>query len=171
VPKDETGRGRLRRHPRSRVGNVDMSQLPINELTLHRWLRTHYYPDLRLHGSQYSSYDAWSYEFRIQVELKVRATHYDELILEKLKYDSLIRLADMNNLRPVYICATPRGVWEFNLRTIPLNWVIMDNLPKTTYWDANAPIAKTVALLPISEARRLGEASNARQGGVMYANR
>jgi hypothetical protein len=171
MPKDETSRGRLRRYSRSRIGNVDMSQLPINELTLHRWLRKHYYPDLRLHGSQYSSYDAWSYEFRIQIELKVRATHYDELILEKTKYDALIRLADMNNLRPVYICATPLGVWEFNLRTIPLNWVIMDNLPKTTYWPANAPIAKTVALLPISEAKRLGEASNARVGGVMYANR
>ncbi len=150
---------------------MDMPSLPITEVTLARWLRDHYYPDLRLHGSQYSSYDAWSYEFRIQVELKVRATHYDELILEKPKYNALIRLADMNNLRPVYICATPQGVWEFNLRTIPLNWVIMDNLPKTTYWPANAPIAKTVALLPVKEARRLGEASNARVGGVMYGNR
>jgi hypothetical protein len=148
-----------------------MSSVPINELTLHKWLRAHYYPDLRLNGSQYSSYDAWSYEFCIQVELKVRNTHYDELILEKLKYDALIRLANMNNLRPVYICATPLGVWEYNLRTIPLNWVIMDNLPQTTYWDANAPIAKTVALLPVSEARRLGEARDKRGGRVMYGNR
>ena len=171
MPKDEALRGWLLGYSRPRVSNVDMSQLPISELTLHKWLRKHYYPDLRLNGSQYSSYDAWSYEFRIQVELKCRASHYDELILERLKYDRLIRQADMNNLRPVYICSTPLGVWEFNLRTIPLNWVIMDNLPKTTYWPADAPIAKTVALLPVSEARRLGEASNARLGGVMYANR
>ena len=145
---------------------MDMLPLPT-EIDLHKWLRNHYYPDLRLVGNQYSGYDAWSAEFKIQVELKIRSKHYEDLLLEKLKYDKLLRLSEMNNLRPVYICATPQGVWEYNLRTITPKWEIRDDMPKSTYWPQDAPIAKTVALLPISQAKQLGE----RQRNLIYGYR
>ena len=141
------------------------------EVDLFLWLKKHYYYDLRSSGGQYAFYDCYSLEFRFYAELKVRSAHYEKLIIERSKYDRIVKIANANRNDALYICATPEGVWQFDVALLSIDWVDMPGLPVTSHFDNQERVTKTVGLLPLNVATRLGEASNTRKGGVIYGNR
>ena len=99
--------------------------------------------------------DATSHGYRLKIELKCRQTHYDELILEKEKYESLMQQADKLGFTPFYINSTPKGIYAFNLRKITITWTIK-RLPASTFYLNQAPsIHKEVAFLHIDKAVKL----------------
>ena len=110
--------------------------------------------DLAEYEDAFSVCDCYSEELSCDIELKVRDSHYDTLILEKKKFDSLISLAQKNNRRAIYINETPRGVYVFDLGKIQsdrdLKWEVAQ-LPKSTYWKKNYK-SKSVFYLPVSWA-------------------
>jgi Holliday junction resolvase len=97
--------------------------------------------------------DATSQGYRLIIELKCRHTHYDELILEKDKHESLLQQADKLGFTPFYINSTPQGIYAFNLRKIKVTWTTR-KLPASTF-NKTIPVDKTVAYLPIDEAVKL----------------
>jgi hypothetical protein len=47
--------------------------------------------------------------------MKCRRTHYDTLIIEKKKWDYLADIRARTGARTLYINATPKGVYQFDL--------------------------------------------------------
>ena len=114
--------------------------------------------DLEKSESQYSRFDCFSAKWKMDIELKCRRPHYDELLIEKDKYDALVQRAEKFDTRPFYINSTPEGIYAFNLQDFPdLKWEMKGGLPKTTDFYDNRRVVKEVAFLPISKATRLNE--------------
>ncbi len=97
----------------------------------------------------YNPKDAVSARYGAAFELKCRKKHYDYLILEKFKYEKLIKYD-----RARYIVSTPYGVYSFNLKTIKPEWVDA-MLPATTEFENSNWIKKKVCYLNISEAKNI----------------
>lgn len=132
-----------------------MELYKITENELYNILKDSYYPDLTKTDDTYSAGDCYSPDFEIVVELKCRQTHYDKLMIEKLKYDRLKELAGTMGYIPIYICSTPEGIWEFNLDTLKVDWVEQSNLPATTQFDNTDKVNKLVGFLPISAGKNM----------------
>jgi hypothetical protein len=127
------------------------------ERALFEDLKNNLVSDLQEYRGQYSVCDCYSEELSCEIELKVRDTHYDTLIIEKQKFDSIIRMAQEHNRRAIYINKTPKGVFAFDLGKIQsdrqLKWEV-SQLPSTTYWNKKSK-KKNVFYLPISWAIEL----------------
>lgn len=118
----------------------------IDEKKLFQLLKQKLIPDLE--GTDlFNSKDCTSLSLELSIELKCRRYHYDFLMLEKSKYDSLIK-----NKRIRYICSTPNGIYSFNLKK--LNNIVWFNeyLPATTDFRNNSKILKQVTFLNIKDA-------------------
>jgi hypothetical protein len=125
----------------------------LNEQELYELLRDNLYTDLvRVTNDEYSANDCWSQEHGVYIELKCRRTHYDTLMIEKLKHDRLVGEANKIGMLPLYICSTPEGIYEFNLDLVPIKWEEMDNLPATTDFNNQERVTKTIAMLPLDLA-------------------
>ena len=120
----------------------------MNETDLFNLLRDLGYEDLTRSTDPYSTWDCYSENNRIYVELKCRRTHYDKLLIEKSKFDRLIRAATDRGLLPIYICSTPQGVWAFNLSEAELDWVDHEMPTTTDFADTKVRI-KRVSYLEI----------------------
>lgn len=57
-------------------------------------LKSNYITDLDWSEGEYSHYDCYSLELGVDIELKCRNKHYDDLVIEKIKYDKLIARAE-----------------------------------------------------------------------------
>ena len=125
----------------------------MTEKTLFDYIKGKYVEDLEMSGDAFEYIDATSQTYRMKVELKCRHTHYDELILEKDKYESLMQQADKLGFTPFYINSTPQGIYAFNLRKITVTWTTR-RLPASTY-NKTAPVDKEIALLHIDKAVKL----------------
>jgi hypothetical protein len=124
----------------------------MDEQQLFEVLRDNQYEDLVLvSNDEYSACDAFSESYKIYVELKCRAKHYEELMIEKLKYERFKGEADNMGFIPLYICSTPEGIWEFNLDVITIDWQDMENLPATTQFSNTDKVTKTVGFLPVNK--------------------
>jgi len=127
-----------------------MEKPTMTEQSLFDYIKATYLEDLEKSEHTYEYIDATSNGYRLTIELKCRHTHYDELILEKDKYESLMGRADELGFTPFYINSTPEGIYAFNLRKIKVSW-ITKRLPSNTL--ENGPVVdKEVALLHINEA-------------------
>ena len=130
----------------------------MKELDLFNILKLCFMDDLEKSKSQYSRFDCYSSKWNMDIELKCRRTHYDELLIQKDKFDALISRAKENNSRPFYINSTPNGIYAFDLEDfLELNWIMKGGLPKTTDFRDKRRIVKEVGFLPISLARKLDE--------------
>ena len=125
----------------------------MTEQSLFDYIKETYLEDLEKTTHTYGYTDATSTGYRLTLELKCRHTHYDELILEKDKYESLVALADSLGFTPFYINSTPKGIYAFNLRKIKVTWTTK-RLPSNTV-DKGPVIDKEVALLHIDKAVKL----------------
>jgi hypothetical protein len=127
-----------------------MENSRMTEQSLFDYIKATYLEDLEKSEHTYEYIDATSNGYRLTIELKCRHTHYDELILEKDKYESLMGRADELGFTPFYINSTPEGIYAFNLRKIKVSWTTK-RLPSNTL--ENGPVVdKEVALLHINEA-------------------
>jgi hypothetical protein len=130
-----------------------METSSMTEKSLFDYIKGKYVEDLEMSGDAFEYIDATSQTYRMKVELKCRHTHYDELILEKDKYESLIQQADKLGFTPFYINSTPQGIYAFNLRKVTVTWTTR-RLPASTY-NKTAPVDKEIALLHIDKAVKL----------------
>lgn len=104
---------------------------------------------------QFSKNDCISNIFKVYVELKSRNTHYDDLLIEKIKYDAILEQAIALKYKPYYINATPQGIWAFNLSKIKdIKWE--DRwLPQNTEFSARGNKTKVVGYLSIKDGKEL----------------
>jgi hypothetical protein len=130
-----------------------MEKPRMTEQGLFDYIKATYLEDLVKSEHEYEYIDATSNGYRLTIELKCRNTHYDELILEKDKYESLMDRANDLGFTPFYINSTPQGIYAFNLRKITVTFSTK-RLPSSTV-DNGPVIDKKVALLHIDKAVKL----------------
>lgn len=121
----------------------------MKEKELFSWLKERFFSDLET-TDQFDYKDAYSEEHDLFIELKSRNTHYDQLLIEKIKWDKLIA---HRNVR--YINWTPRGIYSFNIKQIATpNWSER-LMPQTTEFENNDKIVKIVGFLDVSLAKKI----------------
>jgi hypothetical protein len=130
-----------------------MENSTMTEQGLFDYIKATYLEDLHKSEHEYDYIDATSTVYRLTIELKCRTNHYDELILEKDKYEALMDRAWDTGFTPFYINSTPKGIYAFNLRKITVTWTTK-RLPASTF-DKGPEIDKQVALLHIDKAVKL----------------
>ena len=119
----------------------------MKEKELFNWLKQRFLPDLDT-TDQFDYKDAYSKKHDLYIELKSRHTHYNQLRIEKIKWD---KLSAHPNVR--YINWTPNGIYSFNIQelTEPI-WE--DRLmPQTTEFECNVKVIKIVGFLDISQGK------------------
>ena len=127
----------------------------LKEPELFAFLKEFYYPDLEMSTERYSKHDCISKSAKLYIELKSRNTHYDDLLIEKIKYDAIIKAAVESELYPLYINSTPDGIWSFDLFSMGnLEWE--DRwLPAKTEFPNGGNKTKVVGYLHIRDGVKL----------------
>ena len=123
------------------------------ERELFKLIKERLAPDLELSEHQMSKYDCYSISYNADIELKCRNRHYNDLVIEKIKYDALVARASMFGTVPVYINSTPTGVWSFRLTELPEPSWEERRMPKTTHFSDNNMIVKVVGYYNISQGK------------------
>lgn len=129
----------------------------MNEKELFLKLKEYYLPDLQKSAGTYDSYDCFSLQQKCFIELKCRNSHYENLMIEQVKYARVKYEALERGWSPLYICSTPQGVWAFNLTQFEPEWKDQTNLPTTTEFDNKTKRTKSVGFLPISKGNKLNK--------------
>ena len=129
----------------------------MSELELFQFLQTHYLRDLKKSANQFERNDCISHQAQLVIELKCRRTHYDQLLIEKKKFDALIAQADELGYLAVYVNSTPLGIYIWNLSLIRIDWQ-QEQMPATTDFQNGNKVNKIVGYLPISKAVHLSGA-------------
>lgn len=124
------------------------------EAELFTYIKGRYLEDLTKSEHPYEYHDCTSTLYRLHIELKCRHKHYEDLIIEKDKYQALIQQAERLGFTPFYVNATPKGIYAFNLRKITVKWTTK-KLPVESKCQDRELIDKTVALLPVGQAVQL----------------
>lgn len=120
------------------------------EKELFNALKERIIPDLKESEFAMSKYDCYSEKHQMDIELKCRYTHYDNLVIEKIKYEALMERAKVFGYRPVYINSTPEGVWAFRLDEIPEPSWSKRGMPKTTEFRNKNFVSKDVGYYDLS---------------------
>jgi hypothetical protein len=115
----------------------------LNEEKLFNLLKTKLIPDLEK-TDQYNPTDAFSTLRKKVYELKCRRADYSDLLIEKIKWDSLIQKGSV-----YYINSTPQGIFSFNLKKIEEPEWVIGMMPKTTEFENTNKIPKVVGYLDI----------------------
>ena len=127
----------------------------LKEPELFSYLKEFYYSDLEFSQERYSKYDCISKDAKAYIELKSRNTHYDDLIIEQVKYDAILVAAVNLEYDALYINATPEGIWSFDLlRMTNIKWE--DRwLPQNTEFSNRGNKTKVVGYLHIKDGKQL----------------
>lgn len=129
----------------------------LNEDKLFELIKIHLIPDLT-RSEQYDSYDCTSKLYKMIIELKCRNRHFDDLLIEKKKYDSLIN-SGYKHIR--YICSTPNGIYSFNLNELnEPEWIVSRCKKDTQFSDGNTYISKIIGLFNIKDSINILEFFN-----------
>jgi hypothetical protein len=126
-----------------------------NERELFNYLKETHIRDLETCKDEFSFYDCYSVDTNADIELKCRKTHYDELLIEKAKYDNLLARALEFRTVPLYVNSTPSGIFVFELTDLPVPQWEERRMPKTTEFANRSMIIKVVGYLHIREAKVL----------------
>ena len=129
--------------------------MAMNEELLFTFLQQGLYPDLEKAPGIYDAYDCISVKAGHYIELKCRATHYDTLLIEEMKYRKLITQAAERDLIPYYINSTPKGVFSFDLMDVAEPEWLSHWMPATTEFARSNKVSKLVGYLPVEEAVQL----------------
>jgi hypothetical protein len=124
------------------------------EKDLFEWLSTNYYKTLVNSKNPISRWDCYDIKTQSRIELKCRRKHYSTLILEKGKYEALIKESAKNLDIPIYINSTPEGIYLFNLNKIEVKWYIK-SLPATTEFKKRIWVKKEITELEVIKAIKL----------------
>ncbi len=125
----------------------------IKEKELFDFLKKHFIDDLTKTKATSARFDCFSDKFKLNIELKCRRKHYDDLMLEKKKYDSLVERSTALDTIPLYINSTPEGIWAFYVLNKKYKWE-EKCLPKTTSW-SKEKIKKEVTYLHLKDGVEL----------------
>lgn len=109
-------------------------------------------PDLEKATDKFSTYDFLSEERESIFEVKVRKVHYDDLVLERGKYERLLEVALNLDKIPWYINSTPEGVYAFNLEVVNTPEWSKRKMPKTSHFSNREKIEKEVGYLSTCSA-------------------
>ena len=129
----------------------------MNEKELFNKLKQYYLPDLVASIAEYSSYDCFSPQRQMFIELKCRTSHYENLMIEHSKYARVKYEAGERGMIPTYICSTPQGVWAFDLRLFEPDWKDQTDLPTTTEFEKKTKRTNSVGFIPITMGSRLAK--------------
>ena len=124
------------------------------EKDLFEWLNKNHYNTLVNSRNPIARWDCYDIETRNRIELKCRRKHYNTLLLEKAKYDALVKESSKHLDVPIYINSTPNGIYLFNLLEVELKW-FTKSLPATTEFQKRMWIKKEVTELDIKQAIKL----------------
>jgi hypothetical protein len=124
------------------------------EKDLFEWLSTNHYKTLVNSKNPISRWDCYDIKTQSRIELKCRKKHYNTLLLEKPKYDALIKESNKHFDVPIYINSTPEGIYLFNLNKIDLKW-FEKSLPATSEFKNRRWIKKQVTEINIKQAIKL----------------
>lgn len=124
------------------------------EVDLFNWLSKNYYNILVDTSKNFSKSDCYDIETKSRIELKCRAAHYDDLIIEKPKYEYLIKESKKYGDIPIYINSTPKGIYLFKLDNLKLKWFFKP-LPKTTDFKNKELVKKEVSKININQSLKL----------------
>ena len=113
-----------------------------------------YFPDL-VTSEQFDKWDCFTAEHNTIIELKCRHTHYDELLIERPKWDALADKRASEALGTLYVCSTPKGTWAWNLGAINAPEWHLKRLPRTTEHVGRDWITKEIGYLHIKDATRV----------------
>lgn len=89
------------------------------------------------------------------IELKCRRTHYDQLLIERKKWDYLAEIRARTGARTLYINATPKGIYQFDLGAINAPEWLFKAMPATTEYRNGQMVEKEVGFLDIRHAELL----------------
>ena len=96
----------------------------------------------------FNSIDCYSKKYNARIELKCRKDHWENLIIQRDKYDELIQYENA-----YYINSTPEGVFSFNLHKLPeLEWFYKRMKTSHSFFRKDLYTDKLVSLLPINLA-------------------
>ncbi len=130
----------------------DLSKWKEKDLFL--YLKGCCYPDLEKSRKQMARWDCYSVSSTHRIELKCRTKHYDTLMIERPKYESMMLKCDDHLDIPMYINSTPEGVYRFNLYNFSPVWETQYH-SKTTEFSQKHKIPKEVAFLDVIDAEIL----------------
>ena len=103
-------------------------------------------PDLKK-TDQFSYRDGYSPKYDLTIELKCRHKHYNTLLIEKIKWDKLIKCNKV-----YYINSTPIGIFLFDLHKVKEPEFYSREMPHTTEFEDTQKIPKLVGMLFIEDA-------------------
>mgnify|MGYP003665743429 FL=1 len=105
-----------------------------------------FYPGIRwIWKNTLCRVDAYSVTDNVIIEIKTRTKHYDSLMLEYEKLDSLQQIARDLEMQSLYAVETPRGLWYWNVTDLSPAWDVLQ-LPYSTV-DNKPNINKRVTFL------------------------
>lgn len=105
-----------------------------------------FYPGIRwIWKNTLCRVDAYSVTDNVIIEIKTRTKHYDSLLLEYEKLDSLQQIARDLDMQSLYAVETPRGLWYWNVTDLSPVWDVLQ-LPYSTV-DNKPNINKRVTFL------------------------
>ena len=129
----------------------------MSELELFTYLRENLLADLKSSNGQYDRTDCFSNSNKLVIELKCRRTHYEELLIEKKKFDALNAKAAELSFNACYINSTPQGIYGWNLSSVEIQWQ-EQLMPATTDFENVEKVSKVIGYLPIATAIQLSGA-------------
>lgn len=127
----------------------------LKEPELFDYLKEFHYPDLKKSEGKFDIFDCVSSKRKMYIELKSRNTHYDDLLIEHIKYHDLLEAAAELKYTPWYINATPSGVWAFNLTKLPTPEWSERWLPRNTEFSNAGNKTKVVGYIHIKDGKLL----------------
>ena len=109
-------------------------------------------PSLIRTKERFNNIDAYSEEKNLAIELKSKNEHYNTMMILEDKYN---QLQVYKNNR--YVCATPEGIYSFNLKKLPKPIFQNEWLPCTTTSNvgSNDLCKKSTGYLPLTAATQI----------------
>lgn len=122
------------------------------------------YQHYTTNSQSFDIYDAYVMLFndekpmsRFMLEIKVRDRHYNELMLEKKKYEDLKKQASQSGASVIYISVTPVGTYCYNLSKIindNTEWIKEEHWVSTTDKTKGKKM-KSLVYIPTTESKML----------------
>jgi hypothetical protein len=126
------------------------------EKDLFKFVNDEFYGDLVKAKNPMSRWDCYSPHYSHRIEFKCRTKHYDTLLIEKGKYDAMLKESKKHLDIPMFIVSTPNGVYRFNLLKMDIAWEVNSKNPATTYFgDSRRRVTKEVGYMDINKAQKL----------------
>jgi len=116
--------------------------------------------ELEWTGEKFESWDAKGKTpkgFDCVIEMKFRDKYYEEKLLEKSKYDTLMKLPD--EIIKLYFVNDPKGNYLFWLNTLKMPNLVKLYCPDTSFWTKKR-LKKEVYLLKENQASRINLNNN-----------